>query len=113
MSDFDLSRIVQSVETLYNPSCSSMEKKEASQLLSTLSNSENARFIAMSLMESWDPSIWMVLCWSVVVTTNTRIFASNMLLDIMRREWKACPDESIVEVLRFAEKYLLSDFSVW
>ena len=36
-----------------------------------------------------------------------------MLLDIMRREWKACPDKSIVEVLRFAEKYLLSDFSVW
>ena len=37
-----------------------MEKKEASQLLSTLSNSENARFIAMSLMESRDPSMWMV-----------------------------------------------------
>lgn len=55
----------------------------------------------------------MVVCWSVVVTTNSRIFASNMLLDIMKREWRACPDESIVEVLRFAEKYLLDEFSVW
>ena len=112
MSSFDLSRIVQSVETLYNPSCSSVDKREASQLLSTLSNSENARFIAMSLMESKDPRIWRVLYGSVVVTTNSKIFAANMLLDIIKREWKACPDESVVQVLWFAEKYLLDDLSV-
>ena len=60
MSDIELSRIVRSVETLYNPSSSSLAKREASQVLSTLSNSENAQFIAMSLMESRDPGTWLV-----------------------------------------------------
>ena len=46
------------------------------------------------------------------MTTNTRIFASNMLLDRIKREWKVCPDDSVLQVLCFAEKYLQEDFSV-
>ena len=35
-----------------------------------------------------------------------------MLLDIIKRQQKAAPDESVLHILSFAEKYILHDFSV-
>ena len=113
MNDLDLSSIVQSVETLYNPSCSSIDKNQASQLLSTLTNSEHSRYVAMSIMESKDPRMDSLLFSTLVVTNNSRIFAANMLIDIIKRQWKAAPDESVLHILSFAEKYILNDFSVY
>ena len=55
MNGIDLFAIVQSVETLYNPSCSSIDKEQASQILATISSSDHAYSIAISIMESKDP----------------------------------------------------------
>lgn len=112
MNEIDISRIVQSVETLYNPSCSSIEKNQASQLLSTITTSNNSRFVATSIMESKDPCICILLFSTLVVTNNSRIFAANMLIDIIKTQWKASPDESVLHILSFAEKYILDDVSV-
>ena len=111
MEDDLVSRTIQCVEVLYNPTSTNIQKNEASCFLNDLSASEQAQMVAITIMSSQSDSCDEYDESCVEVTLNSRFFAANLLMNVVET-WKPVPNESQTNLIQFMESYLVSNISV-